>query len=268
MKHEARCQRAGLIVSFAESGAKAGSLAVSYVMMAHKLHTRITALLPPACAVRLTKVTIETTSVGLQITATAPTAACPCCALSSSSIHSRYQLHLTDLPWGTCMVRLQLRVRTFVCQNPRCERRIFTERLPELMATYARKTQRLMTVLRALGVALGGNAGARLAVRLRLPTSPTTVLRLVRTASVPYPPALQAVGVDAWAWRRGHHDGGLCRLPTTAPGMGRVCPTLTGVLPGAAVRPHSDRVRRSAARPPRCYPAGRCGVPRQHRIDH
>jgi transposase len=24
---------------------------------------------------------------------------------------------------------------------------------------------------------------------------------------VPYPPALQAVGVDEWAWRRGHRDG-------------------------------------------------------------
>src|SRR5262249_32599767 len=102
-----------LIVSFGESGAKAGRLAGSYTIMAHELHTRITALLPPACAVRLTKVTIEKTSVGLQLTATAPTAACPCCAVSSSSIHSRYQRHLTDLPWGTCMVRIQLRVRKF-----------------------------------------------------------------------------------------------------------------------------------------------------------
>jgi transposase len=56
-------------------------------------------------------------------------------------------------------------------------------------------------------VALGGNAGARLAARLRLPTSPATVLRLVRTAPVLRPPALQAVGVDEWAWRRGHRYG-------------------------------------------------------------
>jgi transposase len=122
-------------------------------------------------------------------------------------MHSRYQRYLTDLPWGTCTVRIQLRVRKFVCQNPCCERRIFTERLPELVAAYARNTRRLITVLRAIGVALGGHAGARLAACLRLPTSPATLLRLVRTAPLPYPPTLQAVNVDEWAWRRGHRYG-------------------------------------------------------------
>jgi transposase len=179
-------------------------------MMIHErsyLQRLVTNLLPSTCSVGLTEVTVKQECVLLQLTTATITAACPCCAVASSSIHSRYQHHLTDLPWGTCIVRIQLRVRKFVCRNPRCERRIFTERLPELVAAYARKTQRLMTVLRAIGVALGGNAGARLAARLRLPTSPTTVLRLVRTAPVPYPPALQAVGVDEWAWRRGHRDG-------------------------------------------------------------
>jgi transposase len=117
-------------------------------------------------------------------------------AVSSSSIHSRYQRHLTDLPWGMRLVRLQLTVRKFVCRNTTCTRRIFTERLPDLVAPAARKTDRLITVLRAIGVALGGNAGARLAAHLRLPTSPSTLLRLVRAAPMPQPTALQAVGVD------------------------------------------------------------------------
>ena len=174
--------------------------------LAH-LQTLVTHLLPSTCSVGLTKVTMEQEDLVLQLTTTAPTAPCPCCAVSSSSIHSRYQRHLTDLPWGTCTVRIQLRARKFVCQNPHCERRIFTERLAELVAAYARKTRRLMIVLRAIGVALGGNADARLAARLRLPTSPATLLRLVRAAPIPQTPALQAVGVDEWAWRRGHRYG-------------------------------------------------------------
>jgi hypothetical protein len=64
-----------------------------------------------------------------------------------------------------------------------------------------------MTALRAIGTALGGQAGARLAARLRLPTSPAPLLRLGRTAPRPQTPALRAVGVDAWAWRRGHRYG-------------------------------------------------------------
>jgi transposase len=125
----------------------------------------------------------------------------------SLGLHSRYQCHLSDLPWGALAVCIQLIVRKFICRQPTCTRRIFTERLPELAATYARKTTRLVTVLQAIGIALGGSAGARLAARLRLPTSAATLLRLVRAARVLPSPALQAVGVDEWAWRRGHRHG-------------------------------------------------------------
>jgi transposase len=175
--------------------------------MAHELQTLITKLFPRARGIRLTEITIEDEAVRLQLTATAPTAACPRCAVSSSSIHRRYQRHLTDLPWRTHAVHLQLTVRKFFCQNPSCTRRIFTERLPAFVAAYARNTSQLVTALRAIGMALGGNAGARLAAHLRLPTSPSPLLRLVRTAPVPHPPALPAVGIDEWAGRRGHHDG-------------------------------------------------------------
>jgi transposase len=155
----------------------------------------------------LTEVTMEQASMRLQLTATAPTAACPRCAVSSSSVHSRYQRHLTDLPWRTHAVQLQLTVRKFFCRNSTCTRRMFTERLPDVVAVYARNTSRVVAALRAIGVALGGNAGARLAARLQLPTSPATLLRLVRAAKVPPTPALQAVGIDEWAWRRGHRYG-------------------------------------------------------------
>jgi hypothetical protein len=75
----------------------------------------------------------------------------------------------------------------------------------------------LITVLQAVGLALGGKAGARLAAHLRLPTSPSTMVRLVRAAPVPHTPALQAVGVDEWAWRRGRRCGSLV--------VGRSAPT-------------------------------------------
>jgi transposase len=175
--------------------------------MTHALRTFVQTLLSLTPNVHLDKITVEQETVWLQLTTTAPRGRCPLCAVPSSSVHSRYQRHLTDLPWGTRVVRIHLMVRKFVCRNTTCTRRIFTERLPDLVAPSARKTDRLITVLRAIGVALGGNAGARLAARLRLPTSPATLLRLVRTAPVSPTPALQAVGIDEWAWRRGHRYG-------------------------------------------------------------
>ena len=68
--------------------------------MTHGLHTFVTTLLSLTPDVHLDKVTVEQDTVRLQLTATAPHARCPCCAVPSSSVHSRYQRHLTDLPWG------------------------------------------------------------------------------------------------------------------------------------------------------------------------
>ena len=167
----------------------------------------MTELLPPSRGIRLTEVLVEDQSVQVRLTTTTPTALCPDCALPSSSVHSHYQRQLADLPWGPLAVRLQLFVRKFVCRHVSCARRIFTERLPDLAAPYARQTLRLVNALQAVGIALGGNAGARLAAQLRLPTSPATLLRLVRAAPIPHIPALQAIGVDEWAWRRGHRYG-------------------------------------------------------------
>jgi transposase len=156
--------------------------------MTHVLHTFVTTLLSSTPDVHLDKITVEQNTVRLPLTATAPTAACPCCAIPSSSGHRRYQRHLTDLPWGTRAVGIQRMTRQFVCRNPRCTRRRFTARLPALVAPSARKTPRLLTILQAIGIALGGQAGAQLAARLRLSTSPATRLRLVRATPAPCPP--------------------------------------------------------------------------------
>jgi transposase len=171
------------------------------MVMSQELRTVLRTLLPPTCSVHLTEVTVEPACVRVQLTTTAPAAACPCCAEPSSAVHSRYQRHLRDLPWGPLAVRIRLLVRKFLCRNPACRRHIFTERVPELVAPYARQTQRLIAALQAIGVALGGQAGARLAHRLRLSASRDTLLRLVRRLPLPHIPLLSAIGVDDWAHR-------------------------------------------------------------------
>jgi transposase len=125
-----------------------------------ELHAPITELLPPARRISLMEVSVEDESVRLQLAATVLTAACPRCAMPSSSVHSRYQRRLTDLPWETRAVRIQLTVRKFLCRNLACGRCIFTERLPDLVAAYGRKTHQLAAALWAISMALGGQAGA------------------------------------------------------------------------------------------------------------
>jgi transposase len=104
-------------------------------------------------------------------------------------------------------VRLILCVRKFFCRVPSCARRIFTERLPEVLAPWARTTERLAMLLRAVAFALGGEAGARLAKRIGLAISPATLISMIRRTPLPEPPPARVLGVDDWAKRKGRSYG-------------------------------------------------------------
>ena len=135
------------------------------------------------------------------MTSTQQVVPCPVCAACTPRVHSRYTRTLADLPWGTARVRWQLRVRKFVCINAQCSRRIFTERLPGVVAPWARQTQRLVAWLLAIGLALGGAAGARLSRRLGLMVSRQTLLRVIRRLPRPCGSTPQVLGVDDFALR-------------------------------------------------------------------
>jgi transposase len=130
-----------------------------------------------------TELTDHTLTVYLRTTA--GTAPCPRCQQPSSAVHSRYTRTVADLPWGGTAVQCVLHVRKFFCRSVRCSRRIFTERLPDVVAPYARATTRLVEVLRLLAFALGGEAGARLCERLQLPTSPASLIARIRQTVLP-----------------------------------------------------------------------------------
>jgi transposase len=161
----------------------------------------------PGAGLRLDDLVLTPTTAVALLVSTAPTAVCPRCGTASDRIHSRYRRTVADLPAQGRLVALRLVVRRFRCGCPDCPRRIFWERLPEMLPSHARSTARLTEAHRDIGFALGGEAGSRLAGLLDMPTSPDTLLRRVKAWPGQPTPSPRYVGVDDWAVRKGRRYG-------------------------------------------------------------
>jgi transposase len=166
-------------------------------------------LLPQASLLHLETWHIDTTAtrLTLRVQSRQTLEPCPVCRFPTRRIHSRYQRTVADLPWAHYRVVWQLSVRKFFCANGRCMRRIFTERLPGVVAPWARQTERLLQWLTHIAVALGGAAGVQLSRCLGVAVSRRTLLRVLRQLPLPSLPTPTVLGVDDFAMRKRQTSG-------------------------------------------------------------
>jgi transposase len=132
---------------------------------------------------------------------------CPLCFCLAERRHSQYTRVVADLPCAGFRIQLILHVRRFFCDNVGCIRKIFTERLPAFVLPWARLTVRLCEALQSVGLATCGELGTRLAERLAIQTSPTTILRRLMTLPTGAVKRVVELGSDDFAFRRGRKFG-------------------------------------------------------------
>ena len=156
-------------------------------------------VLPETDFLRLDEIVIASDCVTINATSCQTQALCPSCGVLANREHSRYIRSPGDLPIAGRRIRLRLSVCRFFCDNPACKRRTFVERLPGVVKTYARRTERLAETQRQIGIELGGEAGARSAFQHGMPVSPDTLLRLVACHEITTATTPTVLGVDDWA---------------------------------------------------------------------
>src|SRR6266487_5112602 len=161
-------------------------------------------LLPLPEGMQIDQIQASENEVSITVIATHPTSCCPLCRHPSSSIHSRYRRTVRDAPCAGRRIQLALYVRKFFCHNPLCERKVFTERLPDLVRPWAKMTIRYCQQLTSIGLATCGKGGTRLAARLGMHTSRQTILR--RIMALPDPPlgSILYLGIDDFCATRSY----------------------------------------------------------------
>ena len=149
------------------------------------------------------QVVINPTQLTVEVISTQPVAHCPGCGSPSDSVHCQYQRTVHDVPCGGRHVVLRLRVRKFVCRSSSCPRKVFAERLPDLVQPWARVSNRLLEELKAVGLATSAEVSERLAPRLGMQVKAPTLLRYLRSIPSPADTSVRILGIDDFAIRRG-----------------------------------------------------------------
>ncbi len=161
-----------------------------------------TALFHLPAGIAVTSVHPSASELVIGVACHIPSMECPECHQPSARIHGTYRRTIADLPCAGRNVILVLTVREFVCSTPTCSHKIFTERLVGLVQPYARMTSRLIALLQACGLVAGGQMGTRLADRVGIATTPSTLLRHLMQLPAPVARAVRVLGIDDFAWKK------------------------------------------------------------------
>ncbi|HFG7811208.1 TPA: ISL3 family transposase [Salmonella enterica subsp. enterica serovar Java] len=161
------------------------------------------------CGWQSSRQIVNPDGITLHLRATRKTALCPECLKRSKSVHSYRRRRIQHLPCSGQTLWLIFAVRHWYCLNPSCSRKIFAESLAPFAGPQQQSSALLQHLQHQLGLIAGGEAGRRAAVASGMQTSPDTLLRRVVQAPEQTENLTRHVGIDEWAWHRGHRYGTL-----------------------------------------------------------
>jgi len=133
---------------------------------------------------------------------------CPKCGHTTKSYHSTYKRAIQDLPILGESVYLDVTAYRYYCENTSCDQKVFTEELSGFTGKYRRMTSRLEDFIITLALNTSCEGTARICKQMNIKVSGDTVIKiLLRNAQLIDPKCGDFIGVDDWAYRKGHTYG-------------------------------------------------------------
>jgi transposase len=153
------------------------------------------------------EIVVDKDRLCLTLESLSESARCPTCSQKSSRLHSIYLRFPKDLAWAEWPVILHLKVKRFFCQNPDCPKSTFAEQFPDLVARYARRTERCFHRQLCLGVNVCARMAEKLLAQEQNGISDSSLNRDLRHLPTAEIPSIRVLGVDDWAKRKGQRYG-------------------------------------------------------------
>ena len=132
---------------------------------------------------------------------------CPVCGKKSHLVHSTYCRSLQDLSVFSKPVSIKLLVKKYKCTNDQCKRKIFSQQLSSVFDRYSRRTQRANKQITQMSLEMSARKSSWISNLQGLPVSPSTCLRLTSKCDIPIENHVRHLGIDDWAYRKGHTYG-------------------------------------------------------------
>jgi len=132
---------------------------------------------------------------------------CPKCGKKSGRVHGSYYRQLKDLSVFSKEVTIKLHVKKYLCRNTQCNRKIFSQQLSSGLDRYSRRTRRVNEQLTKTSLEVSARKSSWISKLSLIPVSPSTCLRLASKCDVLPRDEIRHIGIDDWAYRKGHTYG-------------------------------------------------------------
>jgi transposase len=158
------------------------------------------------------------TKIKITMRSISTTAICPECCQASTRQHSYNRREIHDLPILGKPVLLNVSVWLYYCGNDSCETKFFNEYLRNFANNRGQWTQRCETFIMSIALNTSCEAAASICKKVGVPVSGDTVIRMLLRNTTEKPYNGMAIGVDDWAYKKGHTYGTLiCDQETGRP---------------------------------------------------